>query len=120
MSFRLTATQRAYLRSEPLPPNESTKIRLAVRLAGANLSELAAELDMSPVQLGRYVNGGDIRISTARRIVGAFGLGLDDLFPPPAVTPTRRTAKPTRSSRRSSVSSSPTKRAPKASIGAAA
>ena len=97
MNLRLTDEQIAFLRSQP--SSDPTKIPLALRLVNATRATLAEAAGMSAQQLSAILAGTDIRLSTAHRLAGALGVGVDDLWPtPPAsrVDRRRKTATPTK------------------------
>lgn len=100
--LRLTPQQANYLRATPVSAKQPNRIRLALRLVDANQQALADALGLSTNQLGRYLNGSDLLLSTAGAIAAAFGLTVTDLFPTPPTAKAKRrpslktTAKATR------------------------
>lgn len=118
MELRLSDTQRAYLHSQPVPEGHANKIRLALRLVGGTQGDLADALGMSNQQLGRYVKGRDLMLSTAHRIAVVFGVGVDDLWPPPSAAVDRRNTKRQPTKAKGRVAPKAKTRTPKAKVAA--
>lgn len=113
---KLTDAERTFLRNEPTPEGQPNKIRRALRLVNANLERLSEATGINPTQLGRYVSGADLRMSTAGRIAAVLGVDISDLWPIPpfAKGERRRKSKSTATGKRAA--KSPRAKGPKASL----
>lgn len=100
MTLTLTPHQRAYIAASPVPEGAHNKIRLALKQTPGNQDALAREADIAYPQLGRYLDGGDLLLSTAFRIAAVFGVDVCDLWPHPPAAKRKRISKSTAKGKR--------------------
>ena len=78
MNFRLTPAQIEYLRTQP--PEDGTRIPIALRLLNANQREYADHIGLKPQQLSGWLAGDDLLLSNAFRLAAPFGLSVCDVW----------------------------------------
>lgn len=92
MNFRLTPEQVAYVRSQP--PENGTRIPIALRLLNANQREYAEHVEVKPQQLSGWLAGDDLLLSNAFRLASPFGLSVCDVWTEAPGAKRKSTAKP--------------------------
>ena len=93
MTICLTTHDCERLRREPLRPGERNRLKYALSLTGSTAAHLSKATGISLAQLYRYINGGDLLMSTASRIAKEIGCDVVDLWPVPPTAKARRVKK---------------------------
>lgn len=67
------------------------KVKETIYIYGYTLKECAKSLNISHQALSSAINGGNMRISTLRRIAGVIGCNITDFFSDETTMPHRTT-----------------------------